>query len=407
MSSDENDAKDVTTDLARPTGLLLNPRLPNDQRQQIESAWNLMRDEISAAAGIDAIGILTSGSTGGTAFGTIGGSVVATVTVLSQTALAESARAVNRHFHFTQSTRWALMLPTFHVGGYLVLVRAALCGAHVSMFNGEWNPLSALKFMTDEKITVVSLVPAQVFDLVSQQIQAPGSLQTVIVGGGRLDPGLRERAIALGWPVFESYGMTETASQIAASENAQSARMKSLGHFQLKIDPDTKQLLVKGPALFSGKIEIANDGVRWLPVNVDEDGFFRTSDRVQLFHENGNAYLSFLGRTVDVVKVLGENVDLAKVRMALAAIDFPRGATAMDVVAIGNQRREHELILLLEGPQSVFDPEQSQLILRKVQAGLRESLLPIEVPTAIKILAKFPRSELGKVLYPKLLAELS
>ena len=383
----------------RPTGLLLNPRLPESRRQRLEAAWKLKFSEIVAVAGADAIGILTSGSTASGAS--------ESVTVLSQAALKISAEAVNRHFHFNSSTRWALMLPTFHVGGYMITVRAEIIGAEVFAFNGDWSATAASVFLTDEKISVASLVPAQVFDLVSTRSVAPTSLQAVIVGGGRLDPGLRQQAIELGWPIFESYGMTETCSQIAASENAQSARMKSLGHFQLKVDPDSSELSVKGPALFSGKLLVGDQDVRWQVAETDADGFYRTSDRVQLFVDNGETYLSFLGRTVDVVKVLGENVDLAKVRSTIGTIEVPAGVLSMDVVSVANQRREHELVLVLEAPKSDFDPETLIQFLRKVQARLRESLLPVEVPTAIKMVAKFPRSELGKVLYSKLMTDIS
>lgn len=383
----------------RPTGLLLNPRLPANRRQKLEAAWKLKFGEIELVAGADAIGILTSGSTASGAS--------ESVTVLSQNALKISAEAVNRHFHFNSSTRWALMLPTFHVGGYMIKVRAEISGADVSAFEGDWSATAASIFLRDEKISVVSLVPTQVFDLVSARTQAPASLQAVIVGGGRLDSGLRQQAIELGWPIFESYGMTETCSQIAASENAQSARMKSIGHFQLKVDPDSSELSVMGPALFSGKLLVGDQDVRWQVAETDADGFYRTSDRVQLFVDNGETYLSFLGRTVDVVKVLGENVDLAKVRSAISTIEAPTGILNMDVVAVANQRREHELVLVLEASKANLDGEAMLQVLRKVQVRLRESLLPVEVPTAIKMVAKFPRSELGKVLYSKLLTDIS
>lgn len=383
----------------RLKGLLLNPRLPEARKLKIVAAWNSKLSEISSAAGTDSIGLLTSGSTTNGA--------IDRVTVLSQSALEASAAAVNRHFHFNSNTRWALMLPTFHVGGYMIGVRAEISGAEVFSFQGEWNAHAALHFLSGKKISAVSLVPAQVFDLVSARVNAPTSLQTVIVGGGRLDAGLRQRAVELGWPVFESYGMTETCSQVAASESASSVRLKSLGHFQLKVDPDSNELLVSGPALFSGKLHINDEDVQWVPAETDAEGFYRTSDRVQLFIENGETYLSVLGRTVDVVKVLGENVDLAKVRSALAPIEPSIGVNNMEVVAIANPRREHELVLVLESLKTDFDAESLQLILRKVQARLRESLLPVEVPTVIKVVPHFPRSELGKVLYSNLLAELS
>lgn len=394
--------------MSRPVGLLLNPRLPEDSRRVHEQAWHLLRETIRQKAGAGAIGVLTSGSTG-----TVEPSqAVGHITVLSQAALEASAASVNRFFRFSSDTVWGLMLPLFHVGGYSIVVRSDLSGAKVAHFQKPWSAKEAVLFLRENNVSAVSIVPTQLFDLVEAGLEVPSSVQTVIVGGGRLESGLRNRARQLGWPVYESYGMTETCSQIAASENflegnGPTDRLKALGHFDLKSEPLTHRLLVKGPALFSGKIEVSVHGAKWTEPQLDSDGFFPTSDRVQLSLENGETYLEFLGRTVDVVKVLGENVDVAKIRRAISDLKLGHDAWMMDVIALANVRRENELVLVLETKDELLNDSQQQTILRKVQAELRVRLLPVEVPTTVRTVKEFPRSELGKVQYPKLISALT
>ncbi len=74
--------------------------------------------------------------------------------------------------------------------------------------------------MNEGAVTLTSLVPTQVHDLVQCALACPPSLRAVVVGGAELDPVLGERARELGWPVLQSYGMTEAASQVATASLA-------------------------------------------------------------------------------------------------------------------------------------------------------------------------------------------
>ncbi len=65
-------------------------------------------------------------------------------------------------------------------------------------------------------ITHCSLVPAMLAALVELG-PPPASLRVALVGGQGLNPALAQRAIAAGWPIQVSYGMTETASAVAVS----------------------------------------------------------------------------------------------------------------------------------------------------------------------------------------------
>jgi O-succinylbenzoic acid--CoA ligase len=130
---------------------------------------------------------------------------------------------------------------------------------------GRWNAVGFAQRCADAGVTMSSLVPAQVFDLVTQAVRAPAGLRAVVVGGGRLESGLGAAARALGWPVLQSYGMTETASQVAT---------EPLEHLESGFDPDALEVLpvwqcsvvndslhLSGTALATGYV--IHDGQQW------------------------------------------------------------------------------------------------------------------------------------------------
>ncbi|MDE0119544.1 MAG: AMP-binding protein [Bdellovibrionales bacterium] len=137
---------------------------------------------------------------------------------LSKEALLTSAQAVNRHLHVTEKDRWGLCLPLFHVGGLAILARAHLSHSSCFLFSGKWSASSFLAFLNQNKITLSSLVPAQVYDIVKAQHACPSFLRAVVVGGESLNPILYHAARKLNWPLLPSYGLTECASQVATAE---------------------------------------------------------------------------------------------------------------------------------------------------------------------------------------------
>lgn len=139
---------------------------------------------------------------------------------LSKNAFLVSARSVNQHLQAKASDVWMQVLPRFHVGGLGVEVRAMLSGSQVISNFEKWSVERAHKLLLEARVTIASMVPTQVFDLVQAGLRAPPSLRAVIVGGGALNEGLYRQARKLGWPLLPSYGMTETCSQIATASLA-------------------------------------------------------------------------------------------------------------------------------------------------------------------------------------------
>ena len=328
--------------------LLLNPRMPEEEQAQLRSL-------VVALPGH--VWIATSGSTG-----------ALKLTALSKQAMLASAEAVNRRFDVRSSDVWACVLPEFHVGGLGIHARAFLAGATVVRM-----PWESRLFAQYERMTLASLVPAQVSDLVQLQVAPPPALRAVIVGGGVLPRELYEAARALGWPVLPSYGMTETCSQVATAMDT-SPELVLLDHVETRMEEDGR-LAFRGPSLLTGYA--TRDGF------VDPktaDGWFITEDIGMVA---GNI-LHVQGRRGDFLKIGGESVDLARLDAILERV---AGAHAA-LIAVPDERLGHVLHLVADA--TVAAEEIARLYGERVH--------PFERARAIHQIDEIPRSPLGKLL---------
>lgn len=124
-------------------------------------------------------------------------------------------------------------------------------------------------------------------------------LRLVAVGGAPVSPRLLSRAEALGLPVFEGYGLSESASVVAV--NAPGARRagsvgRPLPHVRLRV-ADDGELMVSG-ASFAGYLgePLSADPNRWIATGdlgaVDEDGFVFLEGRKK------HIFISGFGRNI-------------------------------------------------------------------------------------------------------------
>ncbi len=116
----------------------------------------------------------------------------------------------------------------------------------------------------------------------------------LVTGAAPISPDLVKWYLALGVPMLEVWGMTETCG---AATGVPADRMKpgsigpAAGYNEVKIDADTGEIRVRGPNVFMGylnqpeKTAETIDADGWLHTGdvglVDEDGFFRITDRMK------------------------------------------------------------------------------------------------------------------------------
>jgi len=221
---------------------------------------------------------------------------------LSLEALILNAKAVNEHFNLSSSDVWGLSLPDYHVGGLSVLIRSAVLSSP-SVDLGIWNPQEWIKKIHDHDVTITTVVPTQVYDLVNLQLRAPSSLKFLIVGGDYLSLELEKRAIQLGWPVIKTFGMTEVCSQLASAQEV-GGELKVLSPHEIKIDA-SQRLWVKSQCLYTFEFKLTDKvHLTHSKEHLDEFGFYPTQDLAQYDQSS----LLPLGRLDDQFKVSGRLV---------------------------------------------------------------------------------------------------
>lgn len=330
---------------------------------------------------------------------------------LSKTAFIQSAKAVNQHLEISNHTdKWLNILPPFHVGALGIFFRTfESCDsvkpvANYYSRNWKWNPNEFCQILVDEQITLTSLVPTQVFDLVSQQLIAPQKLRAIVVGGAALESNLYHKAIQLGWPLLPSYGLTEFCSQVATAELRSLSKIgeypyfKGLNHLELKTTQDGT-LKIKGHSMLTGYFDVTDESHTWVEPIVDK-GWYQTQDQVNL----NNGYLTPLGRNDDIVKILGENTNIAFLRERMSKIisDHYIHLEIKDwaLLTKPHERKGNEIVFCWTGKSSLVDS------VNELVSHYNNDVLPYERITEHKKVEIMPKTALGKIQYQQLRNQL-
>ena len=330
----------------------------------------------------------TSGSTGGRSH-----------VVHTCSGLMAAGRAVNRWLGLRATDVFLCPLPLVHVGGFGMWMRARLCGARFVVSQGKWDAATFVRRVHEEKATVVSLVPTQVHDIVCAGLPCPPALRLAVVGGGHLLTELESESRQLGWPVLGSFGMTETCGQIATDHPDMAdpgpGWVPVIDGWEARSGCDGL-LETRGPGLLAGRV--AKEGTHWryVPVKLDDEGWFATEDKAQIMEFGGRTWLRPLGRRDDAIKIRGELVSLSAAATELEGLARGLGLASGLVTVIDqpDPRTGARLVLVGEPDARERLPELAELFNRRAPAYARiENTMIIE---------EIPRSALGKLRRSKL-----
>jgi O-succinylbenzoic acid--CoA ligase len=225
---------------------------------------------------------------------------------------------------------WLCCLPLFHVGGQAILFRAVMGGAAV-VLEPRFDAERAARILADGTVTLASLVPTMLRRVLSTYV-GPFSprLRAVLIGGSAAPPALLDEARGRGMPVLATYGMTETASQMATEEpdRADGRRALPLYGYELRIDhpgsDGAGEICVRGPGVSPGYWRRPDTTAE----RFEEGGWFRTGDIGRL-HPDGR--IEVLDRRDDLIVSGGENIYAAEVEAALAALPEVEAAAVVGV----------------------------------------------------------------------------
>lgn len=274
--------------------------------------------------------------------------------------------------------RWLCCLPLFHVSGLTILMRSLIYGTGALIHDG-FDAGRVAEALASGEVTLVSLVATQLARLLEAgaDLAAP---RAILLGGGPLPEELLAEAQGRGATVVQTYGMTETCSQVATLAPADARRkLGSAGRPLLSAAiriGEAAEILVKGPTVAPG--------------TTGAGGWLRTGDLGRVDQEG---YLWVTGRSSETIVSGGENVMPTEVEAVLLA--HPAIA---DAAVVGRPDPEWQeavtaLIVLARGER----PADEEL-----RAHCSASLAPYKVPKRFEVVPSLPRTEAGKLMRHRL-----
>lgn len=305
---------------------------------------------------------------------------------LSKKAFLHSAESVNNHLQVQKEDKWLISLPLFHVGGLSILARSFLSQSSYFIMRDRWSPKNFLSHLKKHQVTLTSLVPTQIYDLVSHNIKAPDYLRAIVVGGGALHKNLYNSARALHWPLLPSYGMTEASSQIATA-NIHSLtqnnypHMEILKHCQIKIFPEDK-IAIKSSALLTGWLSAEKPNTIERPFH---EGWFITEDKGRL----EGSVLKVFGRDY-MCKINGESVSLYELENILLKILIDQKCSSNYQLLHAPHPRTGSQIILVSSENNIE-------LLSRIRKAFNIQVRPFEKIQNCYLVPVLPKGHLSKI----------
>lgn len=310
---------------------------------------------------------------------------------LSRLAFIASARASEQNLGWQADDRWLLALPVAHVGGFSIVTRCLIARRPVVIVSGPSFDAQAISLtLKEQRVTLASLVPAQLAKLLELREPPPASLRAVLIGGSSISTHLFREAIDRGWPVLKTYGLTEACSQVTCQRYAHGRDDGGSGPPLSGIDVRLVDgcIQVRGPTLFSGYLPPSADG----GASLTADGWLETRD-TGCFDERGCLHVT--GRLDDIIVSGGENVQPTEVEAMLEQIDGVRAAVVFGLPDETWGQKVAAAIVTDDGFEYAA-------FVRRLQSELSS----FRRPRAVAWLKELPESPSGKLARPALAERL-
>ena len=289
-------------------------------------------------------------------------------------ALNASARAVAVRLDLRPDDRWYASLSPAHIGGLAMVHRVVHTGSCL-LVRGPYSAETLADLIDREDVSHASLVPTMLQQLLDVRVDrpVPSTVRCLLIGGAAANGRLVERAVAVGYPIALTYGLTEACSQVATAppdlvEEKPGTVGFPLDGVELRIR-EGGEIWVRGPTV--------------VPSLADEDGWLATGDLGTLDDEG---HLWVVGRIDERIVSGGVNVDPRSVEDVIR--DLP-GVAAVAVVGLPDDTWG-EVVGALVVPESPLD-------LPTLESAVRESLPSAEVPRRLAIVDELPRNANGKI----------
>jgi o-succinylbenzoate---CoA ligase len=305
--------------------------------------------------------------------------------------LMASVRGFTDYFQVDRVNSFCI-LPLYHVSGLMQFLRSLTTDGQLwiqsSKMLAQWLESSGFNLYPDRWF--ISLVPTQLQRLLNNDraIAWLAQFETVLLGGAPAWPALLEEARTHRIRLAPTYGMTETASQVATlkpdeflSGNWSSGHV--LPHAKLDIlsasTAESGKIQIQSSALFLGYYCLTDNSADAIP----PDRFL--SDDLGYFDLAG--YLHIIGRDSDKIITGGENVFPSEIEAAILASD-----RVLDACAIAVPDREWGQAIA-----AVYVPQNTGIASQEISSLLAQKLAKYKHPKYWLEVDRLPRTEQGKI----------
>lgn len=292
-----------------------------------------------------------------------------------------------------ENDSWLCTVPIYHISGLSILMRSVIYGIPVVLLE-KFEEQIVNRMLARGEVTIMSAVTS----MISRMLSALGSetyhpaFRCLLAGGGPVPKPLLETCKERNIPVFQTYGMTETSSQLVTLAPEYSLKKlgsagKPLFPSQLKIMRDGKEvgpleegdIFVKGPNVTPGYLNRED-----VNLNSFKDGWFETGD---LGYKDTDGFVYILDRRSDLIISGGENIYPAEIEEVLLSHNSIKEA---GVTGIPDKKWGHVPYGFIVAEESMMEEE--------ILSFCRQRLAPYKVPKRIIQVEKLPRNGSNKLM---------
>jgi long-chain acyl-CoA synthetase len=293
-------------------------------------------------------------------------------------------------------------LPTYHIYPLAVSLMCLIQGATVRLVPDPRDIATVLAEMRRAPFEMLIGVNTLFNTLVNS-----GEVSSVAFGATRLVTGAGapvEEAVARRWteaggpPITEGYGLTETSPSATFNPTGRTGSIGlPLPSTEARIVDDqgvdvplgsAGELLLRGPQLFAGYWGREAE----TRAAMTAEGWFRTGDIVTM---DGQGFLRLVSRKKEMILVSGFNVYPNEIE---AVVNQMQSVSECACVGIPHEHTGEAPCLF------VVAKEQGRLSETEVEAHCRVNLAAYKVPRRIHLVDSLPKSTIGKILKPQLVA---
>lgn len=303
----------------------------------------------------------------------------------------------------TETDKWYCCVPLFHVSGLSLLMKNVIYGMPVVLAK-KFDPHEANQMICKNGVTMISVVANMLRRMLDDLETAsyPDAFRCMLLGGGPAPLPLLQRSRQKKIPVYQTYGLTETASQMVTLPpefmfSKLGSAGKPLFHGEIRI---IKEDRVADPGE-AGEIQVRGMNVSpgyWNhPETADRTfsgGWLRTGD---IGYLDTDDFLYVLDRRDDLIISGGENVYPAEIESVLLA--FPDVEEAGVIGVKDEQWGEVPFAFVHMKPERTVSEKD-------ILDFCQKKLARYQLPVGIQFTGLLPRNASRKLLRRKLVDRL-